>query len=79
MTFFNFISNDQKKQFLENARQSLALELAQILIRVGIDPDGFDIDTYNVEDFKDYGETSLRIAQICDGINLTNQKLSIIE
>jgi hypothetical protein len=75
MTFFNFITDNQKKQFLEDARQSLAIELAQILIRSGIDPDTFDMNSFDPESFEGFGETALRIAQIRDGINLTNEKL----
>ena len=78
MSFFNFISDNQKKLFLESSRESLALELAQILVRLNIDPESFDLDNFSVEDFRDYGEAALRVAQIRDAINLTNRKLSEI-
>ena len=78
MSFFDFISDRQKKLFLESSRESLALELAQILVRLNIDPDTFDLDAFNASENEQFGETSLRIAQIKDAIDLTNRKLAEI-
>lgn len=78
MSFFDFISDKQKKLFLQSSRESLALELAQILVRLNIDPETFDLDAFDPKDHEDYGEVSLRIAQIRDAINLTNTKLDAL-
>lgn len=78
MSVFDMIRDEQKKQFLTSARESLAMELAQNLIRIGIDPETFDYTTYSAENYQSLGELSIRIAQICDGLVLTNQKLEAL-
>lgn len=76
MSLFDFISTEQKISLLNSAKESLAIELSNILIRVGIDPDTFDIYTYSPDDNRNLGETSIRIAQICDGIKMSETKLA---
>lgn len=76
MSIFDFISVSQKRAFLESSRESLALELAQILIRLGIDPEVFSLENFNINEYEQYGETAFRIAQIKDAIDLTNAKLA---
>lgn len=76
MSLFDFISAEQKISLLNSARESLAIELTNILIRVGVDPETFDIYTYSPDDNRNLGETSIRIAQICDGIKMSEAKLA---
>ena len=76
MSLFDFISTEQKMSLLSSALESLAIELTSILIRVGVDPDTFDIYTYSPDDNRNLGETSIRIAQICDGIKMSETKLA---
>jgi hypothetical protein len=76
MSLFDFISVDQKRNLLQTARESLAIELVSVLIRVGIDPETFDFETYTPDQYGNLGETSIRIAQMCDGIKLSELKLA---
>lgn len=79
MSFFNSISSEQKRQLLKSAHQSLTFELANTLLRSGVDPDTFDIDSYNFDSYEHLGDIAIRIGQLCDSINLVNKKLSGLE
>ena len=52
MSIFNTVNNEQKRQFLKSAKQTLIFELANLLLRSGIDPDTFDIENFDFESFQ---------------------------
>ena len=78
MSFFDNIEPETKKQFLQTAQESLSLELAQILIRTGQDPDNFDINNFNPDPSVIIPDAEIRVGQICDGLKIISAKLEAL-
>lgn len=49
MSFFNSLDNERKRQVAESRLLGLQEQLFGMMLSAGIDPDSFDIDTFNPE------------------------------
>jgi hypothetical protein len=79
MSFFDNLNDQSKKDFLFQAQESLTLELAQILIRSGVDPDTFDYANFDPDNFQSIADAVMRIGQISGGLAIIDAKLAELD
>jgi hypothetical protein len=80
MSFFNSLDNERKRQVAESRLLGLQEQLFGMMLSAGIDPDSFDIDTFNPETDISSEHAGLRppIAQTIAAIETAQAVLSRI-
>jgi hypothetical protein len=78
MAFFDSLDNDRKRQIAESRLIGLQEQLFGMMLSAGIDPDSFDIETFNPETEVSSEHAGLRlpIAQTISAIETAQSVLS---
>lgn len=73
------LSTEQKRTILLSTKETAMNELYSLLVRAGIDPDEFDLESSLPEDdMAIYGER-IRIQKLVESISLAETKLAELE
>jgi hypothetical protein len=78
---FDDLSNDKKREILNLSIKSSEHTLYESLLRLGLDPSSFDIDSFNIEDFNfnpSDEEFVKNLEKSIRSINLIKQEIIIL-
>jgi len=80
MAFFDSLDNERKRQVAESRLLGLREQLFGMLVSAGVDPDSFDIDTFDPQEDVPSESAGLRqpIAQTISAIETAESLLSRI-